>query len=374
MRVKRLAGVDTLRGLSALAVFMCHIGGYWTFLNLPWKLPGILTWGTHGVDIFIVLSGFCLMMPVVVADGDLSVRQFFGRRAWRILPAYWVALAAASVIALNPSTASMIVAAPADWSDVLIHFLGMQTWVPPTMGTINGSLWSVSLEIQLYLVFPLLILVWRRWGLATLSGSALVIAIVWNQLGRVDLGGPFVGNDHAMPARLIQFVIGMCCAVWTVRGRTPRPSLSLAAAVIAGVLGAIGYTVGWSAPSRAVIWAITGGALLLWLNGIGRRGVVSGPLETLGGRAYSFYLLHQPILLICGPLVALLPGGWPFQFVFGGLAVLIATVLAAEVLFRGVEMPSHRIGRKLFPQPVHPPITRADSTDVKPLSTNDQAT
>ena len=88
-----------LRGFAALAVFVCHIGGYWTFLKLPSKLPEILTWGTHGVDLFIVISGFCLMIPVLRSEGRLNVGQFYGRRATRILPAYYVALAIAAALA-----------------------------------------------------------------------------------------------------------------------------------------------------------------------------------------------------------------------------------------------------------------------------------
>lgn len=349
--MSRLAGIDTLRGFAAAAVFVCHMVAYWPSLMLPGKLTEVTVWGAYGVDIFIVISGFCLMMPVVYSEGQLSVGQFYGRRAWRILPAYWVALAIAAVLAMSPVTAALVVGEPATIGDVVIHAVGMQTWVPPTLGSINGSLWSVSLEIQLYIVFPLLIVLWRKWGIAPILIGAALLSLAWSLIGQTGVAGPFVGDGHALPARLMQFAAGMACAVAVVRGRAPRGAIGLAAAVVGGVVGAVASVLEWPEVARLAIWALVGVGLILWVNELGRGGKMLRPLESFGARSYSFYLLHQPILLLAAPLVALIPGGWIPKVLVGGTLAFAAVTGAAALLYRWVELPSHRLGRRFFPRP-----------------------
>lgn len=146
----RVVGVDALRALAALAVFFCHIAGYWQLTDLPLHLPEFLALGAHGVDLFIVMSGFVLGLPAFHAHRRLRTRNFLARRAIRLLPPYYAALVFAAVIALSPA-AAWIVAEKALPSDVAWHLVLLQTWNPERLGTINGSLWSVALEAQLYL-------------------------------------------------------------------------------------------------------------------------------------------------------------------------------------------------------------------------------
>lgn len=348
---RRVAGIDALRGLSAAAVFLCHIGGYWTFLVLPGKIPQLLTLGAHGVDIFIVISGFCLTLPVLRSGGPLETRQFYGRRAWRIIPPYLVALAIATVLAMWSRTWSMVVAEPASGTDALLHLLGLQTWFPGTLGSINGSLWSVSLEMQLYLVFPLLILAIRQWGPISLLAAALVIAVAW-QLASGTLTGPWgfrLGDEHALPARLIQFVIGMVCAYLVTRGRVPSTRVLWTGLLGSGLVGSLAFTANLSSPLRAPWWGLTGACAVLLLARAPWSGPGSAALETFGKRSFSFYLLHQPALLLSAPLVALIPGGWLVQVLVGGLLCFALTTALAFGLFAAVEMPAHNEGRRRFP-------------------------
>src|SRR5690606_4855547 len=131
--------------------------------------------GAHGVDIFVVLSGFVPTLPLMAPGRSLNVRQFYGRRMWRIVPAYWVALAFASILAVGP-TWDLVVAEPATAWDVVVHVFGLQTVFVSTLGSINGSLWSISLEILLYLLFPVLVLVLHRIGGAWLVTSAAALS------------------------------------------------------------------------------------------------------------------------------------------------------------------------------------------------------
>lgn len=358
----RVEGVDALRGLAAIAVFVCHIGGYWGFLELPGKLPQLVATGAHGVDVFIVVSGFCLALPLAGHRRALRVPQFYGRRAWRILPPYYVALAIAAVLALVPATWHLTVARQASVGDVLLHLVTGQAWVPGEVGTINGSLWSVALEVQLYLLFPLLVLAWRRWGIVPVLVGAVALDLVWRGAGA--LGGPApIGSDLVVPARLDQFVAGMACAVairagftWSVRRGVVVFAVTTLAALGTSTLD-LGVLTG-------VAWAAAGSSAVLLLAGPLGRALGGTALDRLGARSFSFYLLHQPVLLLAAPAIALLPGGTPVRLVLGGLLAFGVTVAVAEALYRGVELPSHHAGRRRFPLTVvRAPATVAAADD-----------
>lgn len=368
----RVEGVDALRGLAAIAVFICHIGGYWGFLDLPGKLPQLVAAGAHGVDVFIVISGFCLALPLAGHRRPLRVPQFYGRRAWRILPPYYVALAIAAVLALLPATWHLTVARQASLGDVLLHLVTGQAWVPGEVGTINGSLWSVALEVQLYLLFPLLVLAWRRWGIVPVLIGAVALDLAWRGSGA--LGGPApLGSDLVVPARLDQFVAGMACAVAIRAGFTWSVRRGLVVFAIA-TLAALGTSTLDLGVFTGVAWAAAGSSAVLLLAGPLGRALGGTVLDRFGARSFSFYLLHQPVLLVGAPVVALLPGGTPVQLVIGGLAAFGVTALLAELMYRGVELPSHHAGRRRFPvtvalPPRTPAATRDDRRDDLPEPT-----
>src|SRR6186713_3008000 len=95
----RLEYLDGLRALAAIYVVLFHAGV--GFLDSERPLAGFartlqrgLSYGHDAVAVFIVLSGYCLMLPVARADGQFvrGVPNYFARRAWRILPPYFAAL------------------------------------------------------------------------------------------------------------------------------------------------------------------------------------------------------------------------------------------------------------------------------------------
>ena len=344
----RVVGVDSLRAFAATAVFLCHLGGYWSLPGMPHFVRGLLSNGSHGVDVFIVLSGFLLAIPVT-RTRHVAIRTFYGRRALRILPPYWVALIAVIPIAMIPATAHLIVAAPATPTDVVVHLFGAQTWFPPTLGTINGSLWSVSLEIQLYAVFPLLVWLWRRAGIGTLLGAALGLCILWNLAG--FLGTPYLGDMHALPACLIQFVIGMACAELFYRGRAPGLKIVLPTLAVLLVVAIFVYSTGLPFAIGKVAWGLVGAFCILALISPIGTALNNSPIERFGLRSFSFYLVHQPIILLLALPVSLLPGGWAVRLFLAGAVAFTLTALVSTVLYRGVEKPSHRYAQRRFRTP-----------------------
>lgn len=353
---RRVAGVDSLRAVAALAVVVCHINAYWPSLNLPGKLPQLAELGAHGVDLFIVISGFCLTLPLFKSGLTMRTGEFYGRRALRILPAYYVSLAVAAVLAMLPATYSLTVVQRATFGDLATHLTLAQTWFPDRIGTINGSLWSVSLEAQLYLVFPLVLVALRRWGFLPVFLAALVISIGWEALAyshTLRAFAPVIGDNHVLPDRLVQFCGGALCAALLARRRIPsRPILigvCLAFVAVGIVLNTVVVSIGSS-----TVWAIASMALVLLVTGRVGEALSRTPLHPLGRVSYSFYLMHQPILLLLAVPVALMGGSWWVQALIGGIVAIAACWGVAIVMYRLVEDPSHRWSRRVFPNVAGP--------------------
>jgi peptidoglycan/LPS O-acetylase OafA/YrhL len=218
-----LTYLDGLRGLCALSVVLGHAGDGGSQLSAQGSLPARLTFylfshsALYAVPIFIVLSGYCLMLPVARSkEGQLprGVGEFFVRRARRILPPYYAALALS--LALIAITAHWRATLPNDWLAqslpaftpgvlashlLLVHNLS-EAWIHK----IDGPMWSVATEWQIYFVFPPLLLLWRRTGLFVMVIAAFVLGNLPHFLLHKAL-------DSACPWFLGLFALGMAAAL-----------------------------------------------------------------------------------------------------------------------------------------------------------------
>ncbi len=217
----RLEYLDGMRGLAALYVVWFHI--YLDVINtkagtvqFPYLLHSIIevfmSHGASSVAIFIVLSGYCLMLPVArSSDGKLrgGIVNYIKRRARRILPPYYAALVLSLLFtALIPAT--LMSATGWHWNSgqpaftldgILSHLLLLHNLKGKWMFSINPPMWSVSLEWQIYFVFAFLLLpIWRRLGII----PVLVIASIF---------AAAIGLRLAHWWYIILFTLGMIGAV-----------------------------------------------------------------------------------------------------------------------------------------------------------------
>src|ERR1700683_757665 len=186
--------LDGLRGLAALYVMLHHAWlTVWTDpRTFPGGRTGLLTdwlaFGHLAVTVFIVLSGFCLAIPVVQSNGVLSggPKRFFKKRARRILPPYYFSLTLSCILLLvaigHPTHTVWDVALPMNphaWIKALAaHLLLVEDFVESYM--LNYVLWSVALEWQIYFLFPVLVILFFRWWsplATTLAALAAAYAI-----------------------------------------------------------------------------------------------------------------------------------------------------------------------------------------------------
>ncbi|HEU5090164.1 MAG TPA: acyltransferase, partial [Roseiflexaceae bacterium] len=311
------------------------------------------------VELFIVISGFSLMLPVIrsreqqLKGGTL---RFFNRRARRILPPYYVALAVSLVlIAVVPGMnrpSGML-----NYSDLLLpafepnalisHLLLVHNISPNLELRINPPMWSIAVEWQIYFLFPLLVYVWRRWGVGALLAAGLVfgvgqaIAQPWTGWLTYPLGTVWY---------LFLFVEGMLGAIIAfsqqpalqrLRQRLPWHWIALVAFVALVGVKAAGKLAGdlpdWSTDPLIGLASM---AMLIHLSGQMHRPsgqasrllrIVSTPwLVRIGHFSYSLYLIHAPILVAFSLIWLAL--GTPILLAYG-LNILVGGPLCVAIAY-----------------------------------------
>jgi peptidoglycan/LPS O-acetylase OafA/YrhL len=310
---RRLAGLDGLRGLAALYVVINHVflrafPGY-PVDNAPFW-AGWFIYGRFAVLVFIVLSGFSLGLSPARHGWRLGgISAYARRRARRILPPYWAALA------FSLAVAWLIVPQPGrgvpDLMSVVGNGLLVQNIVsgPPSP---NAAFWSIAVEAQLYLLLPLLLLMVRK------RGAVAMVATVTAVVALIGIVGPHVaGLDtfviQSPPDLAALFALGIVSAgivsAGAARRSWPWPWLGLAAA--APVLA----TIAW----QGSVWTLDN---LFWVDlalapaiacllvslATGRpvsllRVLDARPIRGLGSSSYSLYLTHAPIIAIVYELI-----------------------------------------------------------------------
>lgn len=347
---RRLEFIDVLRAIAVVSVFSLHVREYWVrgdeTSGLSFIIDRIAAQGAAGVDLFIVLSGFCMTYPLLHGRGgtiaSIAPKRFYRRRAIRLLPAYYVALAIVVVLLQFPTLQRWLVDEPIDWIDVVSHVLLIQPFNSETIGAINGPLWSISLEATLYLVFPLALITLRRWGWIKLVVGSIAVAIAWFALQAVSPAGSWSAGMHFwLPAHFFEFVLGMCGAYLICNPHPKQFGISLAVLALASAIGAAGTIVS-SEIVRTFGWGFAAFALTIVAsvacNKPGVRLAVS-IVARLGIVSYSFYLLHQPFLLLTAPPVDRLGlGPIGIYTVLMPLGVLTMAAIA-WAFFRAFERP-----------------------------------
>lgn len=306
-RSERLAGLDGVRGLAALYVVFNHVF-LRTFPGYPvdhapfWA--GWFIYGRFAVVVFIVLSGFSLGLSPARHGWRLdAVSRFAQRRARRILPAYWAALV------FSLAVAWLIVPQPGNGvpngTSVLVNGLLVQNLI--LAHSPNAAFWSMAVEAQLYVAFPLLLLMVRRWGaIAMVAAVTLVVASVGAVGPHVSRLDTFV--IHSPPDLAALFAIGILSAgimgASSARRSWPWAWLALGAAVpVFATIVMQGST--WTLDHLLWVDMALGPAIACLLVALATghpapllRLLDTRPIRKLGESSYSLYLTHGPIVVV----------------------------------------------------------------------------
>ena len=309
---QRIAGLDGIRGLAALFVVINHVflrafPGYPVDHAPVWAAWFI--YGRFAVVVFIVLSGFSLAVSPARHGWHLDgIRTFARRRARRILPAYWAALVFSLVVAW------LVVPQPGQGvpgvGSVAVNGLLVQNLVG--VPSPNRAFWSMAVEAQLYLAFPLLLLLVRR------RGAIVMLAMVTVLVAAVGIIGPHIPRldtfvIQSPPDLAALFALGILTAgivqAGSARRSWPWPWLALGAA--APVLATICWQGSvWTLGHLFWVDLALGPAIACLLAALatGRparllRLLDARPLRALGDSSYSLYLTHAPIVAVVSGLI-----------------------------------------------------------------------
>lgn len=367
-----------MRGLAALYVVLGHfvsmvdpkfvanappLSPAWM---VPWMAP--FRYGHLAVAAFIVISGFCLEYALFRKNEGRVGRltTFFGRRARRILPAYYAALALSVFVTMTVTwrfagRMPFDTYLPLTRENLLAHLFLVHNLSPDWMYKLNGVLWSIAIEGQLYLVFPILAAGLLRFGrTATVLLSALA---AWGLMAVVP------GSGKLYLWFLPLFALGMASAHLAFRPnlwRGTAPGMAKFGGLL--LLGLAGWGVSAGA-SLAVTDLAFGGAIAALLygltiapGGVLARGLSPKPLVGLGTFSYSLYLVHSPIqqtLWLLRPVGAGTPVGG-MLFLIGMLPLI---VFLSWLFSRAFEVPfmsrARATGKRKASAPVRAVVRRA---------------
>lgn len=336
MAFKYRADIDGLRAVAVMPVVLGHAG-----------IPGF-GGGFVGVDVFFVISGFLItaLIQDELESQKFSYRSFYLRRIRRLLPALfimmfatflmgWLLLPPAGLEALGRSVLSVL-------------FLGSNVWLWQNTGDYFGAAaeitpllhtWSLAVEEQFYLVFPLLLVICIRSCL-----SARSIMILLTVLG---FAGSFYFTDrhptaafYLMPARAWEFGVGVVLAL-----SKPKSSCNLSAVMVGLGLCFIAYSVatfvpGTPMPGANALLPVSGAALVI-AGGASENALSkilgSTFLVGIGLLSYSLYLWHWPVQVT----TRLIAGVYHMPIGLGLLSIA-ASILLAYVSRRWIEEPMRR--------------------------------
>ena len=352
----RLAPINGLRGIAIVGVLYFHmIGGLWSTAELPAWLSPFVTNTWTGVNLFFILSGFVLFLPYA-ADTDALRPQserlrFYRRRAWRLLPLFYVAVAVQWGVAALCGTSDL---------DEFARVASFQLIVSPRdfFPSFNGPLWSIGAEVAFSALFPMLVLASLKLGLGRVTALVLALAFGMRLVGYLQAPSPeVVGfNTDMFLCRIDEFVLGMLLARLYVERRLPEVT---GPCLLGGALLIVLAWIGFDLTARHVLPSLLRAGLNDVLDAgfclVVAAALVPGsrvgaalswrPLQVLGMMCYSLYIWHWPLLHWIMPDGAAMPAA---AFAGGVVMFLLATLLVAALSYRFIEFGRVRQWRPLF--------------------------
>lgn len=369
VQVKHFPQLDYLRGFAILGVFIFHsLGISFGYDHLPWNglwrsfdvsrsfLPFYpLTFGRLGVSLFFVISGFCIHWSFSLSL-DKRFLHFFIRRFFRIYPTYVVfLLAAIGLTALQLSYSKS--AYSLDSRDLLSHLFLYHNFTKEYFFGINSSLWSIAVEAQLYVLYPLLY--WLSKCLGSWGRAALLAIVTEVSIRSLMAYFSVVGSIEK-----VQFLSQMPLTYWGSWALGTKIANDLIVSSGSGIDSRVGISKGlmtllilalvisdWFQPAcqfQFLMFAVIGSMWLKWalqvtengsaLSGNGRW---SNRLKVIGVVSYSLYLIHQPIM----QWLWMIPGH-PFYRFAAALVLLPGVVFIASLAYRFIELPINEYGKK----------------------------
>ncbi|NWN83733.1 MAG: acyltransferase [Halomonas sp.] len=329
--------IDGLRAIAVLPVILFHAGFSW------------FSGGYVGVDVFFVISGY-LITSILIDDLEkdtFSIAKFYERRARRILPALFFVMLCCFPFAwlwMAPTQfedfSKALIAISLISSNILFWkqsgYFEPDTDFNPLLHT-----WSLGVEEQFYLFFPLLLLLLWRLGHRPIFYTITVLSIV--SLLTAEWGWRHApsGTFYLLPTRAWELGTGALCALF-LANRTLRPNTTLSLIGLLAILYSIFfYNKSVPFPSLYTLVPVGGTALIILYGSsstLTTRLLSNNLLVSIGLISFSAYLWHQPLFAF-SRIKGISSSDWPYM---AGLSLL--SLLLAYFSWKFIEAPFRRRG------------------------------
>jgi peptidoglycan/LPS O-acetylase OafA/YrhL len=323
---RKIPCLGAFRGIAALCVLAFH--------TVDYRFPG-----PGAVAAFFLLSGFLitwLLLKEKERYGHVSIKRFWLRRSLRIFPAFYTFWIVQMIVYGAPLGAALA-------SFFYVYNYWAQSLPPPAIGGPFGHTWSLAVEEQFYLLWPIVFARVRKAEklVPIFIGAALAIQALRIVLTPV-LGYPY--TYAAFEMRCDALMIGCAAAIYlNAGGHVPewllKPAVAIAALCAIFLVGLDPDTLRASAQygSAVVTWA----ALLLMLQAVATRPrwLDNAFMEFLGLISYSVYLYHQLVVQFVQNL--------GFRYRYALPLEIVATILVASVSYLLIERPALRLKDRL---------------------------
>lgn len=345
--------LDGLRFFAFLGVFICHTlpfeASFYHGLHLPmpWLWGGIVKAGAAGVDLFFALSAFLitsLLLREREETGDIALKSFYIRRILRIWPLYFLVIGIGIVLSHTMANQSL------PWYYVAGYLLFVGNWVHAVFGrpeSIVFPLWTVSIEEQFYLIWPLLVKKLERRGLIVSAIVMFLLATAF-RIGFVLAGVSGGYIYYGSTARCDSMALGILIALFADQ----LPKLTTTARLLLVSGGIVGWIVSsaWltdqpgpismrEVPGRLII-SLAAGAMLYGCLYTRSKLFTGAWVVQLGKVSYGLYLLHLVGLLLAKSILHPVSG----TALLASKAVgFVLTLLLAFASYRWVESPFLRL-------------------------------
>ncbi|MDQ6782831.1 MAG: acyltransferase [Actinomycetota bacterium] len=338
-RLGHRPALDGVRGIAVLLILALHA----TYLLVP-RLAGQYVPGAFiGVDIFFVLSGF-LITSLLLEEWDrnrrLAMRRFYRRRARRLFPALWVVMTVQliyTLIAHDPLRSELKGLA------AMFSYVGNFSWrFGAVVPSAFGQTWSLAVEEQFYLLWPLVLIVLirlRSRQLVTAVMCTLIAAAFVCRAVLFNVGVPWVEVYVQTEARFDALIMGALLAHLLHSGWRPPRWIGIYGALGTGFLAVVVVSAhgpdGWLFDGGYDLVAFASAiiiATVLDSRSVMARVLAIGPLRFIGRLSYSLYLWHVFVFLV-------VERAWPtrsslLRLVAGASITGLAAVLSYSLIER----------------------------------------